>query len=46
MENYAVVLSLDPRGIILNGGIDVVSRQNIYGYKVKSQSNNLDFLIF
>jgi glycosyltransferase involved in cell wall biosynthesis len=45
-ENNAVVLSLDPRGIILNGGIDVASRQNIYGYKVKSQSNNLDFLIF
>jgi glycosyltransferase involved in cell wall biosynthesis len=50
MENYAgnnaVVLSLDPRGIILNGGIDVASRQNDYGYKVKLQSNDLDFLIF
>jgi glycosyltransferase involved in cell wall biosynthesis len=44
--NKSVVLSLDPRGIILNGGIDVASRQNNYGYQIKSQNNNLDFLIF
>jgi hypothetical protein len=48
MEIYtgtkSVVLSLDPRGVILNGGIDVASRQNNYGYQIKSQ-NNLDFLI-
>ena len=50
MEIYtgtkSVVLSLDPRGVILNGGIDVASRQNNYGYQIKSQNNNLDFLIF
>ena len=50
MENYirdkAVVVSLDPRGIILNGGKDVASRQNKYGYQIKSQTNNLDFVIF
>jgi glycosyltransferase involved in cell wall biosynthesis len=45
-ENKLVILSLDPRGIILSGGIDVASRQNNYGYQVKSQSNILDFLIF
>jgi glycosyltransferase involved in cell wall biosynthesis len=44
--NKSVVLSLDPRGIILNGGIDVASRQNNYGYQIKSQDNNLNFLIF
>ena len=47
MEIYtgtkSVVLSLDPRGVILNGGIDVASRQNNYGYQIKSQNNNLDF---
>jgi len=43
-ETKSVVLSLDPRGVILNGGIDVASRQNNYGYQIKSQ-NNLDFLI-
>ena len=42
----SVVLSLDPRGVILNGGIDVASRQNKYGYQIKSQTNNLDFVIF
>jgi glycosyltransferase involved in cell wall biosynthesis len=48
MEIYtgtkSVVLSLDPRGVILNGGIDVASRQNNYGYQIKSQ-DDLDFLI-
>ena len=44
--NNSVVLSLDPRGIILSGGIDVASRQNNYGCKIKSQNNNLNFLIF
>ena len=44
--NKSVVLSLDPRGIILNGGMDVASRQNDYGYQIKSQNYNLDFLIF
>ena len=44
--NRSVVLSLDPRGIILNGGMDVASRQNNYGYQIKSQNNDLDFLIF
>ena len=44
--NKSVILSLDPRGIILNGGIDVASRQNNYGYQIKLQNNDLDFLIF
>ena len=44
--NKSIVLSLDPRGIILNGGIDVASRQNKYGYQLKSQDDNLEFLIF
>ena len=50
MEKYAgdksVILSLDPRGIILGGGIDVAYRQNNYGYQIKSQNSNLNFLIF
>ncbi len=50
MEKYigdkSVILSLDPRGIILGGGIDVAYRQNNYGYQIKSQNSNLDFLIF
>ena len=50
MEKYAgdksVILSLDPRGIILGGGIDVAYRQNNYGYQIKSKNSNLDFLIF
>ena len=45
-ENKSVILSLDPRGIILNGGIDVASRQNNYGCQIKLQDNNLNFLIF
>lgn len=50
MEKHAgdksVILSLDPRGIILGGGIDVAYRQNNYGHQIKSQNSNLDFLIF
>ena len=50
MEKHAgdksVILSLDPRGIILGGGIDVAHRQNNYGSQIKSQNSNLDFLIF
>ena len=50
MEKYtgdkSVILSLDPRGIILGGGMDVAYRQNNYGYQIKSQNSNLDFLIF
>ena len=41
----SVILSLDPRGIILGGGIDVAHRQNNYGSQIKSQNSNLDFLI-
>jgi glycosyltransferase involved in cell wall biosynthesis len=46
IRDKAVVVSLDPRGIILKGGKDVASRQNKYGYQIKSQINNLDFVIF
>ena len=45
-EDKSVILSLDPRGIILGGGIDVTYRQNNYGHQIKSQNSNLDFLIF
>ena len=31
-----IVLSLDPRGVILNGGQEVISRQNEYGKQLQS----------
>jgi len=36
----SIIVSLDPRGIIINGGVDVVSRHNEYGYQLKSKSKN------
>jgi glycosyltransferase involved in cell wall biosynthesis len=44
----SIILSLDPRGIIINGGADVISRQNIYGQQLESKSKNLKtkFVIF
>jgi glycosyltransferase involved in cell wall biosynthesis len=46
-ENYTIV-SLDPRGIIINGGADVVSRHNEYGHQLESKSKNpkAKFFIF
>ena len=46
-ENSAVV-SLDPRGIIINGGADVVSRHDKYGHHLESKSKNpkVKFVIF
>ena len=46
-ENSAIV-SLDPRGIIIIGGADVVSRHNKYGYQLESKSKNpkAKFVIF
>ena len=35
-----IILSLDPRGIIINGGADVVSRQDIYGQQLESKNIN------
>ena len=37
----SVIASLDPRGIIINGGADVVSRQNEYGHQLESKSKNI-----
>jgi len=47
VENSAIV-SLDPRGIIIKGGADVVSRQNEYGHYLESKSKNpkAKFVIF
>jgi hypothetical protein len=44
----SIILSLDPRGIIINGGADVISRQNIYGQQLESKSKNpkTKFVIF
>jgi glycosyltransferase involved in cell wall biosynthesis len=44
----SIILSLDPRGIIINGGADVVSRQNIYGKRLESESKNpkTKFVVF
>ena len=44
----SVIASLDPRGIIINGGADVVSRQNEYGHQLESKSKNpkVKFVIF
>jgi glycosyltransferase involved in cell wall biosynthesis len=44
----SVIVSLDPRGIIINGGVDVVSRQNEYGHYLESKSKNpkAKFVIF
>jgi len=39
-EQNSVILFLDPRGIIYKGGIDVVTRQDKYGYQLKLQSKN------
>jgi glycosyltransferase involved in cell wall biosynthesis len=36
----SIVLLLDPRGIIFKGGSDVVSRQNLYGLRLKLHSKN------
>jgi glycosyltransferase involved in cell wall biosynthesis len=46
-ENSNIV-SLDPRGIIINGGADVVLRQNEYGHQLESKSKNpkAKFVIF
>ena len=43
-----IILSLDPRGIIINGGADVVSRQNNYGQQLESKNKNpkTKFVIF
>ncbi len=42
------VLLLDPRGIIHKGGIDVVARQNKYGYQLRllSKNSKLNFVVF
>jgi glycosyltransferase involved in cell wall biosynthesis len=47
-EQNSVILLLDPRGIIYKGGIDVVARQDRYGYQLKLQNKNfkLHFVIF
>ena len=43
-----IILSIDPRGIIINGGADVVSRQDIYGQQLesKNKSPKTKFVIF
>ena len=44
----SVILSLDPRGVILDGKNDVLSRQNNYGVNLKKfnyQQKN-EFMIF
>jgi glycosyltransferase involved in cell wall biosynthesis len=40
-KENAVVLLLDPRGIVFKGGADVVSRQDLYRRQLKLQSKNL-----
>jgi glycosyltransferase involved in cell wall biosynthesis len=47
-EQNSVILLLDPRGIIYKGGIDVVARQDRYGYQLKLQNKNfkLHFVMF
>ena len=44
----SIIVSLDPRGIIINGGADVVSRHNEYGHQLESKSKNpkAKFVIF
>jgi len=44
----SVIVNLDPRGIIIKGGADVVSRQNEYGQYLESKSKNpkAKFVIF
>ena len=46
-KNIAIV-SLDPRGIIINGGADVIFRHNEYGHQLESKSKNpkAKFFIF
>jgi glycosyltransferase involved in cell wall biosynthesis len=39
-EQNSVIILLDPRGIIYKGGVDVVARQDIYGYQLKLQNKN------
>lgn len=42
------VILLDPRGIIHKGGMDVVARQNKYGYQLRllSKNSKLNFVVF
>jgi glycosyltransferase involved in cell wall biosynthesis len=46
-ENH-IILLLDPRGIIFQGGADVAARQNLYGRQLKIQSKNtkVQYMIF
>ena len=46
-ENH-IILLLDPRGIIFQGGADVAARQNLYGRQLKIQSKNTEvqYMIF
>jgi glycosyltransferase involved in cell wall biosynthesis len=46
-KNIAIV-SLDPRGIIINGGADVIFRHNEYGHQLESKTKNpkAKFFIF
>jgi glycosyltransferase involved in cell wall biosynthesis len=40
-KENSIILLLDPRGIIFNGGLDVVARQNNYGSQLRSLSKNI-----
>ena len=40
-KENAVVLLLDPRGIVFKGGADVVLRQDLYRRQLQLQSKNL-----
>jgi len=46
-ENH-IILLLDPRGIIFQGGAGVAARQNLYGRQLKIQSKNtkVQYMIF
>jgi glycosyltransferase involved in cell wall biosynthesis len=46
IEKSFVILSLDPRGVILDGKDEVLSRQNNYGEHLKKISNDYQFIIF
>ena len=40
------VILLDPRGVILSGGLDVMKRHEIYSRSIERIENNLKFIVF
>ena len=44
--SHKTVVVLDPRGLILSGGLDVMKRHEIYSRSIERFENNLKFVVF